>query len=180
MNNMIRKLSILFLLSTVVSSDPTTLEDASTDNIERPMRQRIIGGEIVKPNDYPWFTYLGACAGSLISPEFVLTAAHCYNQNIWGPVIVGKVCKRRDNCKNKQEKFRILKTFRHPEYNKWTGSHDFMLIKLRGISTIEPVEMDDGTLSPSYEAGRENLWTAGKLINNILRDFLFQPLLQSV
>ena len=35
---------------------------------------RIVGGSDVPVESYPWFVKFGGCGGSLISPEFVLTA----------------------------------------------------------------------------------------------------------
>jgi len=43
---------------------------------------RIVGGETVQPNAYPWMVLITgnstpACGGTLISDHYVLTAAHC-------------------------------------------------------------------------------------------------------
>ena len=58
------------------------------------------------------------------------------------------------NCGNKYE-MRDQKTYyRHPQYGQGTDGYDFMLVQLTTESTITPVEMDDGSLSPTYAAGK--------------------------
>jgi guanylate cyclase len=45
-------------------------------------KQRIVGGQVTKVNEFPWIVALTKrgkfyCAGSLITRRHVLTAAHC-------------------------------------------------------------------------------------------------------
>jgi secreted trypsin-like serine protease len=52
----------------------------------------IVGGSFASVGEYPWFTMLRVvwgktdeqfgCGGMLVSPEYVLTAAHCINWNM--------------------------------------------------------------------------------------------------
>ena len=64
-----------------------------------PVKQsRVIGGEDATPGAWPWQVAIYRfgvfhCGGTLISPSFVLTAAHCVqgeeNQNVFY-VVAGK------------------------------------------------------------------------------------------
>ncbi len=64
-----------------------------------PIESKIIGGKEATPHEFPWMTSFGYtkqkgsdltyktwCGGSIIHPQFILTAAHCYkimsNKNI--------------------------------------------------------------------------------------------------
>jgi len=133
--------------------------------------ERIIGGSNVPANTYPFFargTYNNhqdwwGCAGSLVTSEFVLSAAHCF-WDVDGGFQIGALCspyKDGKNCNQKIERFDIAEVFDHPKFDKATNlDADFSLIRLKGESSIDPVRMDMNDLSGSYDGG-EPLWPSG-------------------
>ena len=160
-SNTILTLACLVFTSVTAETDVNSLPN----NIERNTRERIIGGSVVKPDAYPWFAYLngGGCGGSLVTPEFILTAAHCYNDNIQEKVTIGKYCRWKYNCKVPFERIGVKRrgVFIHPGYREAPLSMDFMLLQLKRRSTTTPVEMDFGSIVKNYEPGRDDLWTVG-------------------
>lgn len=96
----------------------------------------------------------------------MLTAAHCiydyFRTN--GGYEIGSFCGEADNCDQKEEAFRIRTITLHPGYDDTISSdNDFALVRLKGTSTITPVQMDgDGvSLSDNYSAGKA-VWAIGK------------------
>jgi len=128
---------------------------ASTNGSGLPVAPRIIGGEDVSVDEYPFFVfvestadyygYVSICGGSLVAPDMVLSAAH---------------------CKDAYDKFDV---YLHPKYAEYYSSvnNDFMVVKLNK-STAEnlkaegrkPVPMDIAGISWDYEDGK-SLWTMG-------------------
>lgn len=133
---------------------------------------RIVGGSEVQVDTYPWFTMLGFnaygsfwrqyCAGALISSEWILSAAHCVNNNIRnnGVVKIGAFkapYMEENNGGQYMESFNLTKAIIHPENDFSTDDNDFALLKIDGASTIDPVGIDSVGISNSYKTGEYNI-----------------------
>uniref|UniRef100_A0A8I3NM17 Kallikrein 1 n=3 Tax=Canis lupus familiaris TaxID=9615 RepID=A0A8I3NM17_CANLF len=115
-----------------------------------PVQSRIIGGWDCTKNSQPWQAALYhyskfQCGGVLVHPEWVLTAAHCINDNyqLW----LGRynLFEHEDTAQFVQ----VRESFPHPEFNlsllknhtrlpEEDYSHDIMLLRL-----AEPAQITD-------------------------------------
>ena len=132
---------------------------------------RIIGGSESSPGDFPWHARQidangewAGCGGSLVTNEFVLTAAHCvFNDTDISQFQIGALCapyEPDDNCGQTVETFGVIDVFVHPDYYYYTSEADYALIRLDGTSSITPVTMDRGEISLNYD-GSKNLLVSG-------------------
>ncbi|KAM4614257.1 chymotrypsinogen B [Discoglossus pictus] len=113
---------------------------------------RIVNGEEAIPGSWPWQVSLQDntgfhfCGGSLISADWVVTAAHCGVRTSHN-VVLGEF-DQRSNTEQIQIK-KIAKVFKHPQYSAFTIKNDITLIKLESpavlSATVSPVCLAEAT-----------------------------------
>ena len=155
--------AILSLLFFTVNRTTYTNASALFNTTVREMQSNIIGGGNVNKDKYPWFAKAlkgdgswQECGGSLVSPEYVLTAAECViNTPDLAKFQIGALSDDDTNGGQISQTIQVENIYRHKDYNPFTNDKDFALIKLaQRVNRITPVKMDPGTLSPSYSGGK--------------------------
>ncbi|XP_067633374.1 trypsin-1 [Eurosta solidaginis] len=115
---------------------------------------RIIGGQFAIPGQFPHQVSLQLrgrhhCGGSLISPTYIVTAAHCtIGQN---PAQMRAIVGTIDLLAGDGKSFDISKLIIHPQYNSQTQDYDLSLIQLR-----EPVTLGDNVKTIELADGQSN------------------------
>jgi secreted trypsin-like serine protease len=114
----------------------------------------IVGGSAANAGEWPWQVALvfgtatgpnywndQFCGGSLIHPQWVVTAAHCITDNS-GNVkaasavdIVAGIYDLASPAAGYQQR-NIIQIIRHPAYNRFTFDNDIALLKLASVVTI--------------------------------------------
>lgn len=156
---------VLFFASTVYATDlnyPTPQSQLNEQFIEKSKHNEaklrtnggrkpssaivtpfIVNGETVSPPDkYPYATYAYGCGASLIAPNVLLSAAHC--QGFIEEVLVGAF-NRLDETAAGTEKFTIAEEVPHPNYSENAIDYDYMVMRLDGSSSHDPVSLDNGS-----------------------------------
>ncbi|XP_056321487.1 granzyme 3, tandem duplicate 4 [Danio aesculapii] len=98
------------------------------------MESGIVGGRVVKLHSRPYMASLQlqrqhSCGGMLIKKDYVLTSAHCWNDNIPLEVVLGahNISQREQS----QQIIQVQKHIKHPSYRIKSHNFDIMLLKLK-------------------------------------------------
>ncbi|KAF7209553.1 chymotrypsin-like elastase family member 2A [Nothobranchius furzeri] len=156
-----------------------------------PVLTRVVGGDDVRQHSWPWqaslqyqsgSSFYHTCGATLISSQWVVTAAHCIGSRTYR-VYLGK-----HNLKNNNEAGSIAispaRIFVHPNWDSYRILNDIALIKLSSpvklSDTIKPACLpNSGEVlphgAPCYVTGWGRISTGGPLA-----DILQQALLPVV
>ncbi|KAM5281194.1 transmembrane protease serine 2 [Ctenodactylus gundi] len=106
--------------------------------VSSPGRQgRIVGGSAAAPGEWPWQVSLHVqgvhvCGGSIITPQWIVTAAHCFEEPLNNPrywtAFAGVL---RQSLMFYGNSHRVEKVISHPSYDPKTKNNDLALLKLQ-------------------------------------------------
>ncbi|NUR72786.1 MAG: serine protease [Hamadaea sp.] len=111
---------------------------------ERRNRTEVVGGVLARDADFPWVVHLSvACAGALIRPRFVLTAAHCAGPTGTNTKI--RVTAGAHDLKDPQAKVvNSVYVHRAPGFDGVTEGRDWAVIKLRDSLDLPTIRLSAG------------------------------------
>ncbi|XP_017138040.1 uncharacterized protein LOC108152905 [Drosophila miranda] len=93
---------------------------------------KIIGGKAARKGEWPWQVAIlnrfkeAFCGGTLVAPSWVLTAAHCVRKVLY--VRLGE--HNLDYEDGSEVQLRVLKSFKHPNFDRRTVDSDVALLRL--------------------------------------------------
>ena len=184
------KSASVLVVSMLTLVAPAVVPAARADRLERPM---IVGGEVAQPGQFPWQAFVspnGAyCGGSLITPEWVVTAAHCFFEGEDGQpkvripddkfrITLGAQNITQDEPS--QQKFGMAQGIVHESYDPNGNDNDIALVRLSQPATLNDrvavvpriAAGEAGTLDAPGVPGTVSGWgttSSGGEVSDVLR-----------
>ncbi|KAM4702993.1 LOW QUALITY PROTEIN: chymotrypsin-like elastase family member 2A [Rhinophrynus dorsalis] len=125
------------------------------DPANPPAVSRVVNGDEAVPHSWPWqvslqYTVNGywyhTCGGSLIAPNWVLTAAHCISKSYTYRVQLGKHNLRQSELG--QKTVSVIKLINHSKWTRLSNGFDISLLKLAENVTFTDT-IQDACLPPA-------------------------------
>ncbi|KAK3755006.1 hypothetical protein QZH41_001976 [Actinostola sp. cb2023] len=156
---------------------------------KRPPMSRIVGGTQAKVHGWPWQAMLTTtsgsqfCGGSLVHPQYVVTASHCVQRKSPSQVVIKLGAHYRvTGSTGKEQNIPVAQIFVHPSYHKpMRYSNDIAVLKLarpavlnKAVSTVclpddkFPLPYDDLN-KKCYITGWGTLASGGSQPNNLMQ-----------
>ena len=123
----------------------------------------IVGGREAEEGEWPWQValmfpplieyYFGVgqfCGGTLIAPDWVLTAAHCVEELTRFDLYI--VTGRHRLSSDQGQELSVAQIIIHEDYAYATSDSDIALIQLSAPSTAQPVNLDPPPFTPGQLA----------------------------
>ncbi|XP_029286564.1 LOW QUALITY PROTEIN: elastase-1-like [Cottoperca gobio] len=173
--------SLAALVLAELEAQPRYLEDSL---------QRVVGGEVAKPNSWPWqislqyksgSRYYHTCGGTLIARGWVMTAAHCVDSNRMWRVLIGE--HDLNSNSGREQTMDVHAVYIHPQWNSnnVANGFDIALIRLSSEATLNSYAQL-GSLPPKgqilphnnrcYITGWGRISTGGSLSTQLKQAYL--------
>jgi secreted trypsin-like serine protease len=156
---------------------------------------RIVGGETAAQGSWSWavsLRYYGShfCGGSVLSPLFIITAAHCIQDITTAgsvTIVVGSVTLDTSSSNKFYQTRSIVQIYKHPNYDPNTQSNDLALLRLSSplnmtVGNIKPICLPSGT-TPQPPDNIDMIavgWGVTSMFSNIVSSTLQQVTVQSI
>lgn len=145
----------------------------------RTRETKITGGVSTVISDFPWQVYYVSgnfrCGGSIISPDWVITAAHCTKDDLGNPIPVAtmSVIVGANNPKSGTDgkKYLVTNVIVHEAFNSQTLLNDIALLRISGpisypnatpIKIVSAGDIADGVINPGVMS-----WVTGWGLTNV-------------
>eukprot|EP00956_Cyclotella_meneghiniana_P030035 scaffold74624_cov50-Cyclotella_meneghiniana.AAC.1 len=168
-------LSKLYAVLQLTTSFAASASLFQEDSLPDDGPHNIVGGTVATPGRYSHTVALDAgyqfCGGTLISPDTVLTAAHCMGGGAFNVIINRHDLTKTSTGQSIPRKQEIV----HPNYNSNTMANDYAVVFLNTATNqdVDYPKLNADDSYPSGEMSRAMGWgttSSGGSSSNVLRE----------